>query len=80
MAETIILDGKKIAQKLTEKLKEQVKTLDKKPILAVMLVGDNPASMIYVKSKLKKAESLGFRTILEHYNEYTAEEIILEKI
>lgn len=80
MAETIILDGKKTAEKLTEKLKEQVKKLDKKPKLAVLLVGDDPASLIYVNSKLKKAQSIGFETVLEHFPQNTAEEIILEKI
>ena len=80
MAETIILDGKKTAEKLTEKLKEQVKKLDKKPKLAVLLVGNNPASLIYVNSKLKKAKGIGFETVLEHFSESTAEEIILEKI
>ena len=80
MAETIILDGKKTAEKLSEKLKEQVKKLDKKPKLAVLLVGDNPASLIYVNSKLKKAQNIGFETVLEHFPEDTDEVIILEKI
>jgi len=80
LAETIILDGKKTAEKLSEKLKEQVKKLDKKPKLAVLLVGDNPASLIYVNSKLKKAQNIGFETVLEHFPEDTDEVIILEKI
>ena len=80
MVNTKILDGKKTSEKLTEILKEQVKNLDKKPKLAVLLVGNNPASEIYVKAKLKKAENIGFETVLEHMDADTAEVLILDKI
>ena len=55
-----VIDGKKIADGLLEKLKKKVKDLKQKPGLAIVLVGNNPASEIYVSSKLKKAESAGF--------------------
>lgn len=55
-----IIDGKKIADGILEKLKKKVKDLKQKPGLAIVLVGNNPASEIYVSSKLKKAESAGF--------------------
>ena len=39
-----ILDGKNLAKKITEDIKKQVENLGKKPKLAVILVGNNPAS------------------------------------
>jgi len=55
-----IIDGKKIADGILENLKKKVRDLKQKPGLAIVLVGNNPASDIYVSSKLKKAESAGF--------------------
>ncbi len=55
-----LIDGKKIAEKLRNELKEKVAKLKEKPGLAVVLVGDNPASKIYVSMKEKKCKELGF--------------------
>lgn len=57
--ETIIIDGKKIAAKIQEQLKEEIKKYERKPKLAVILVGDNPASLIYVANKKKIGEKIG---------------------
>ena len=48
---TVILDGKNLANKIIENLKNDTQELTKKPKLAVLLVGDNPASQIYVRNK-----------------------------
>ena len=48
-----IIDGKKIAEKILNGLKSKIKNLKEKPGLALVLVGDNPASEIYVSSKEK---------------------------
>src|SRR3989338_7681963 len=55
-----IIDGKKIADGILEELKNRAKGLKEKPGLAIVLVGNNPASEIYASSKLKKAEQIGF--------------------
>ena len=55
-----IIDGKEVADKILKQIKEKVKALKQKPGLAIVLVGDNPASEIYVNSKLKRAEETGF--------------------
>ena len=52
----IILDGKKVSEKLLDNVKERVNKLDKQPCLNVILVGDNPVSRIYVNNKRKAAE------------------------
>ena len=55
-----IIDGKQIAQKIKDDLKEKVKDLPVKPGLAVVLVGSDPASEIYVSSKEKACKEVGF--------------------
>jgi len=54
-----IIDGKKVAEKIRNELKEKIKELDVKPGLAVVLVGDDPASQIYVNMKEKKCNEVG---------------------
>ena len=54
-----IIDGKAIAAALRTKLAEQTATLPYRPGLAVVLVGDNPASAIYVRSKDRAATACG---------------------
>jgi len=59
MAATLI-DGKALAAKLKQKVLEEARTLPRKPGLAVILVGDNPASRVYVTSKRRDCEECGF--------------------
>lgn len=55
-----ILDGKVLAAKIKAGLAEEVKKMASRPGLAVILVGDNPASRVYVTSKRKDCEECGF--------------------
>jgi methylenetetrahydrofolate dehydrogenase (NADP+)/methenyltetrahydrofolate cyclohydrolase len=55
-----IIDGKKIAQDLREQIKNQVATLKRNPGLAVVLVGDDAASQVYVNHKAKACSEVGF--------------------
>ena len=71
---TNIIDGKKIAQDIINNLKTKVEKLEKKPTLAVIIVGSNPASKIYVKNKTKKAQEVGFNSILKELDENTTKE------
>jgi len=61
-----IIDGKKISQKLLENIKNRIKGLKEKPGLALVLVGNNPASEIYVNFKEKTCKEIGF--YCERYN------------
>lgn len=56
----IVMDGKALAAKVKERVRRQVEQLDIKPGLAVVLVGDDPASRVYVNGKKKTAESAEF--------------------
>lgn len=59
-----ILDGKKVSQKVKDALKEETKAFFEKygirPGLAVVIVGDDPASRVYVNSKKKACEEIGY--------------------
>ena len=57
-----IIDGKKVANKLLNELKQKIDKLDKKPGLAVILANNDPASKVYVASKEKKADELGIES------------------
>ena len=61
----VVLDGRKISQEILRELAPQVEAMCAKaraPGLAVVLVGDNPASQIYVRGKVKASEDLGIRS------------------
>ena len=77
---TEILDGKKLSLKITEELKEKVSKLEKKPKLAVILIGSDPASQIYVRNKQKKAEEIGFESLVFPLPEDISEANLLEHI
>lgn len=57
-----IVDGKALAAKLREELKEKIGSLKKAPGLAVVIVGNDPASQIYVRNKIKACGELGIRS------------------
>ncbi len=58
-----ILDGKKISAEILAELHPRIAALKRPPVLAVVLVGDNPASQIYVRNKIKACHDLGIRSI-----------------
>ena len=63
---SLVLDGKRISREIQEELRPRIEALRAKansPGLAVVLVGDNPASQIYVRNKIKASEDLGIRSI-----------------
>jgi methylenetetrahydrofolate dehydrogenase (NADP+)/methenyltetrahydrofolate cyclohydrolase len=56
---TMIIDGRSIAQDICENLGEEGKTLPRKPKLSVILVGENPASLSYIRQKERFAGIAG---------------------
>ncbi len=75
-----ILDGKKLKAKILEGLKTEIDTYSVKPSLAVILVGDDAASQIYVRNKKKTAESLGITSTVITYPADIEELELLKKI
>jgi len=59
---TTILDGKILSEKIMANIKEEIELNKYTPSLAVVIVGDNPASQIYVKNKNIKANSIGINS------------------
>lgn len=77
---TVILDGKNLSQKILAQIASQVEKIDKKPTLAVILVGNNPASQIYVKNKKNTAEKIGIKSIVIPLPEDVSEDNMIEQI
>jgi len=79
-----IIDGKKIAEDIKREVKEEARHLKESkgviPGLAVILVGDDPASQSYVKSKGKACEEVGFYSITELMPVDISEQNLLAKI
>jgi len=75
-----ILDGKKVAEKAREKIKNEVKALKRKPGLAVILVGEDPASKIYVKMKERACAEVGYYSEKHVLKEDISQEEVLELI
>src|SRR3990167_6944388 len=77
----MIIDGRKIAKELILNLKEKIaKLTDKKPSLNVILAGNNPASLTYIRVKKRQSESIGIDFFLHHFNENEKEQTLLQKI
>ena len=79
-----IIDGKALAEKLQAKLAEKTAKLKaetgQEPGLVVILVGDNPASQVYVRNKERSALAAGFRSEVVRLPESTSQEELLALI
>ncbi|NBQ34353.1 MAG: bifunctional methylenetetrahydrofolate dehydrogenase/methenyltetrahydrofolate cyclohydrolase FolD [Gammaproteobacteria bacterium] len=75
-----IIDGKKIAEELKSAIALEVSGLNSKPGLAVILVGDNTASKVYVNNKEKGCQEVGFNSVKINRDENTSEKELLQLI
>lgn len=75
--QSLILDGKALAKKIQETLKSEIELLSpklgRKPGLAVLMVGDNPASAVYVRNKERACNKIGIASFGRHYPETTTQ-------
>lgn len=72
-----LIDGKKIAEEIVNKIAGEVNRLNFQPGLAVIIVGEDPASQVYVRNKTRKAEQCGFKSVKHHLDESTSQETLL---
>lgn len=73
---TILIKGKELSEKIVASIAEEVKNYEKKPGLTVIIVGENPASKVYVNKKKKTAEEAGFNsTIIELPEDVSQQEL-----
>ncbi|USH05004.1 bifunctional methylenetetrahydrofolate dehydrogenase/methenyltetrahydrofolate cyclohydrolase FolD [Grimontia kaedaensis] len=67
-----VIDGRQLAERLVEEMAEEVKARTgrgyQQPGLAVVLVGEDPASAIYVRNKIRTAEKAGLHSVVTHLN------------
>ena len=78
-----IIDGKALAATLRAELKEKIEKADKKPGLAVVIVGENPASKIYVRNKIKACAEVGMKSFVYELPETVTQaalEALLEEL
>jgi len=75
-----IIDGKEIALSLRSKIADEVKTFDRPPGLAVILVGEDPASAVYVRNKELACKKAGFFSDKIIKSENITEEQLLEEV
>ncbi len=77
----MLLDGKALAVEIQEELAAQVGALNgRPPCLAVILVGENPASKIYISSKINACQKVGIHSIFEKLPSNITEKELLFKI
>ncbi|MBQ7652817.1 MAG: bifunctional 5,10-methylenetetrahydrofolate dehydrogenase/5,10-methenyltetrahydrofolate cyclohydrolase [Clostridia bacterium] len=76
----MILDGKATAKKIREGLKDEIATIGEKISLAVILVGNDPASEIYVANKIKACREVGIESILKRMPATATEDEIKEAV
>jgi methylenetetrahydrofolate dehydrogenase (NADP+)/methenyltetrahydrofolate cyclohydrolase len=77
------IDGNALSQKLRAEVTSRTAALKAKgitPGLAVILVGENPASQVYVRNKVKACQDSGLHSLLEKYPEDLTEKALLERI
>ncbi|MCX5702356.1 MAG: bifunctional 5,10-methylenetetrahydrofolate dehydrogenase/5,10-methenyltetrahydrofolate cyclohydrolase [Candidatus Omnitrophica bacterium] len=73
-----LLEGKPLAEKIKEEIRKEVSTLEKKPVLASIQVGENAPAEAYVKSQRKTAENLGIEYQLHRLNQETTETELIQ--
>lgn len=75
-----ILDGKSLSAKIKDELKGNVNSYFQTPILAVVTIGDDAASEVYVKNKKKACEYVGMSFLHLDYASCVKEEVLIRKI
>ena len=79
----IRIEGKLLAAQVKERVAAGVKELKEKgiePCLAVIMVGENPASQVYVKGKVKDCAECGIKSLEIHLPAETTQEELLQKL
>ena len=76
----VLLDGKTLAKQIKERVRRDVESMEKKPGLAVILVGENPATRVYVDGKTRDCRQCGIYSEEYALLESATQEEVLELI
>ena len=74
------LDGKACAADLEEKLKQRIANCNVQPHLAVVIIGNDPASHVYVRNKIRSCERLGIKSTHVEFPDNVSEEEVIKSI
>lgn len=75
-----LIDGRQIAAEIYENIRSKIVSFEQKPRLAIVLAGNDDASLIYVRNKQKAADNIGIQTDLYHLTESVTEQEIMNLI
>ena len=76
----VLIKGKDLSAEIVENIRQEVLNYDKKPTLTVIIVGNNPASLVYVAKKKKTAEIAGFNSRVIELEESISQEALEKQI
>lgn len=76
----VIMDGKALAEKVKAQIREKASKLRRQPGLAVILVGDNPASQVYVRNKERDCAQCGIMCYDYHLPQDASQEDVLDLV
>lgn len=77
----MIIDGKKVAQQIENEIKEKIEKIrGRKPCLAVVLVGNHPASILYTNRKAEMCQTVGIKSLKKEFLADVTEEELLKEI
>ena len=74
------IDGKAYAAGLRTRISQAVEALPGQPTLAVVLVGDDPASHVYVRNKIKFTKETGMRSVEHRLDEDVSEDVVIKTV
>ena len=72
----MIIDGKKHSNIILDKIQNSILSFDTKPALAVVIIGDDPASQVYVKNKIFACEKVGIKSSKYSFNSISETELV----
>lgn len=75
-----LINGYELSKKIKSDIRNNVSKFDRQPCLVVVLVGNDPASEVYVRNKDKACNDCGFKSVLYKLNESTTEDELIDLI
>ena len=76
----VLLDGKKVSEEIIEKIKNEIDDRSLKLTLAIIWIGNNESSQIYIQNKVKKCDYVGIKTEVYHLEDGISEKEVLDLI
>lgn len=75
-----LLEGKKVANVIKAEIRERLEGCEKSPVLAIILVGNDPASEIYVEKKRQACKEVGIKSVKVELSEEISQEMLINEV